>query len=311
MPQNYFITGQPKAGKTTMLKELVAELKKSGLSVGGFVSPEERHHGTRTAFQVMDVDSGKKANLASVDGDGPKVSKYYVNVKSFESIAVPSMERCDSYDVFVIDEIGVMEMKSSRFARLLDRILESDTPLIATLHEHFIDTFGGSGEVLDLDKENRGQVYQRLLRHAKRSITKKPPAPAAKGMPAPKKEPAKKAEKAPKAKKEPKKAAPPKAKKAAAQKKAPSPPPKTMRAEAPRVEEMEPEPPKEARESQRPPEYTDDKATLEEMKRAGEKEEERHKKKKEEMADAEEQEEARHKKKKEGILGRLRKIFGG
>jgi nucleoside-triphosphatase len=206
MPRNYFITGEPKTGKTTLLKELVAELKKGGLRVGGFVSPEERHHGTRTAFQVMDVDTGKKAQLANVDGDGPKVSKYHVDVRSFESIAVPSMEKAGDYDVFVIDEIGVMEMKSGRFSRLLDKIMESDTPLIATLHEHYIDTYSGSGEVLDLDSENRQQVYMRLLGMAKGSISKKPAKAEAKkeAKPAPKPAPKKAA---PKAKEKPAKAA--------------------------------------------------------------------------------------------------------
>ena len=197
MPRNYFITGQPKTGKTTLLKELVAELKNRGLRVGGFVSPEERHHGTRTAFQVMDVESGKKAQLASVGGDGPKVSKYHVDVRSFESIAVPAMERYDSYDVFVIDEIGVMEMKSDRFSRLLERILDSDTPLVATLNERYINTYTGDGEVVDLDNEDREQAFLRLLRSAKENIQRKPAkAEKKEAKPAPKPAPKKAAKKA-------------------------------------------------------------------------------------------------------------------
>ncbi len=286
MPQNYFITGQPKAGKTTLLKELVAELKKSGLSVGGFVSPEERHHGTRMAFQVMDVESGKKGMLASVDGDGPKVSKYHVDVKSFEAIAVPSMEKRDSYDVFVIDEIGVMEMKSGKFEALLDEILESDTPLIATLNDRYVDEFRESGDILDLDKESRGQVFQRLLRLAKASITKR--APAAKEKPAPKKAPPKKAPaKAGKAAR----VAPPKAAKKAA------PPPKAKKAAPakmappPRMEEAAEKPEPAAHEAP-PAEERPEPAAH--PKQAEEKPSEEHKKKK-----------------KEGIFGRIKKLFGG
>lgn len=289
MPQNYFITGQPKAGKTTLLKDLVAELKKAGLSVGGFVSPEERHHGTRTAFQVMDVESGKKARLASVDGDGPKVSKYHVDVRSFESIAVPSMGKCAGYDVFFIDEIGVMEMKSDKFADLLDKVLESDTPLIASLNERYLDEFRESGEVLDLDKESRGQVYQRLLRLAKASITKKPAAAKAKPAPkkeAPKKAPAKKPEKAAPPKAEKRAPPPPKAKKAAKTappKRAASPPPMEKAGEAPEPM-MTP-----AEERHEAPAAMEAKQEREEEKPA-----EEHKKKK-----------------KEGLFGRIKKLFGG
>ncbi len=284
MPQNYFITGQPKAGKTTLLKELVAELKKSGLSVGGFVSPEERHHGTRMAFQVMDVESGKKAMLASVDGDGPKVSKYHVDVRSFEGIAVPSMEKRESYDVFVIDEIGVMEMKSGKFSALLDKILESDTPLIATLNDRYIDEFRESGDILDLDRESRGQVFQRLLRLAKASISKKEPKPAAakeKAAPkkaAPKKAPAKPG-KAAKAAPMKKAAPPPKAKKAVPPKKAPP---------QPQVKEAEPEPPAHEAEEERPEPAAHPK-----------------------QAEEKPSEEEHKKKKKEGLFGRIKKMFGG
>jgi len=174
MPQNYFITGEPKAGKTTLLKELIEALSKSGLKVGGFISPEERHHGTRTAFHVMDVESRKQEMLASVDGDGPKVSKYHVDVRAFESIAVPAMDHVDNYDVFVIDEIGRMELKSRKFIRLLDKVFESHTPVIATLHRDYVNRYGLSGEVIRLTVANRNSTYYSLLRKAKKSIRRRP-----------------------------------------------------------------------------------------------------------------------------------------
>lgn len=182
MPQNYFITGEPKAGKTTLLKDLIKELRKGGLKVGGFVSPDERHHGTRTAFYVMDVESGKREMLASVDGDGPKVSKYHVDVRAFESIAVPAMERVDSYDVFIIDEIGRMELKSQRFNRLLDKVFESPTPVIATLHRDYVDRYRVSGDVVRLTVANRNSTYYSLLRSAKKSLKKMPKRRARKKM---------------------------------------------------------------------------------------------------------------------------------
>jgi nucleoside-triphosphatase len=199
MPRNFFITGNPKSGKTTLLKQLVKELKKTGLKVGGFVSPDERHHGTRTAFRVMDVDSGKTAMLARVDGDGPKVSKYHVDVKSFEGIALPSMKKSRDYDVVIIDEIGAMELKSAKFASMLDDLLESETHLIATLHRDLVDKYATDGEVLEIDEENRSQVYQRLFREAasmKKAPKKKAEKPQKKA-PEKKMAPAKKAGKKP------------------------------------------------------------------------------------------------------------------
>jgi nucleoside-triphosphatase len=214
MPQNYFLTGMPKAGKTTVLWELVKELKDNGLKVGGFLSPDEKHHGTRTAFHVVDVQSRKKALLADVNGDGPKVSKYHVNIKSFEEVAIPAMRKCSQCDVMVIDEIGMMEMKSGKFLKELDNILDSDVPLIASLGQDYVKKFSPLGEVLNVTPSSREKIHKRLLEEASSTIRKrKEPAPAKKkktGMKkeAPKKKARKKSsraakKKAPKAEKKP------------------------------------------------------------------------------------------------------------
>ncbi len=183
MPQNFFITGLPKAGKTMLLRRLIKALKAQGLKVGGLISPEETHHGTRTGFFVKDIGTGRIARLADLDADGPKVSKYHVDVKSFESVAVPAMEGFEGYDVVVIDEVGPMELKSAKFADLLDRILESDTPLIASLHEDFAPKYVVNGDVILLAENNREAVYDELMESI-RSIGKKTAKKKAKPEPA-------------------------------------------------------------------------------------------------------------------------------
>jgi nucleoside-triphosphatase len=169
MPQNFFVTGMPKSGKTTLLMRIVEELRKKGLKVGGFTSPEEKHHGTRTAFYVVDIATGKQALLASVDGDGPKVSKYHVDVRSFETVAVPALDR-SGYDVIVIDEIGAMELQSGKFRELVDELLESPVPLIASLHRDCVDKYGAYGEVMMLTSDNHEQVRFALMGRVKEAI---------------------------------------------------------------------------------------------------------------------------------------------
>ncbi len=189
MPQNYFITGLPKAGKTVLLRRLIKSVKARGLRVGGLISPEERHHGTRTGFYVKDVSSGRIGRLADVDADGPKVSKYHVDLRSFESIALPAMKACRECDVVFIDEIGPMELKSLKFSDLLDSILESGTPVIASLHTDLAPKYGFYGEVLLLAENNREAVYTELMRKLnalgkrpamKKAQAKKPAAAKAK-----------------------------------------------------------------------------------------------------------------------------------
>jgi nucleoside-triphosphatase len=179
MPQNFFISGMPKAGKTTLLARMVAELKSHGLRVGGFISPEETEHGTRTGFYVKDVDSGEIGLLAGVDADGPMVSKYHVDLKSFENIALPPLRRFEEYDVIVIDEIGRMELKSQKFSDALDRVLESSTPLIASLHSDFIGRYGQTGQVIFLEENNHEAAYRELVEDVKAIVKGREAADAA------------------------------------------------------------------------------------------------------------------------------------
>jgi nucleoside-triphosphatase len=214
MPLNFFITGLPKSGKTTLLRKIVAELKSHGLRVGGFVSPEEKMHGTRTGFYVQDLDSGEIGLLADVNADGPKVSKYGVDIKSFENVVLSGMRNFEKYDVIVIDEIGRMELKSQKFSDALDSVLESTTPLIASLHSDYVDRYAGQGEVIFLEENNREAAYRELVDRVNaigkkpKKAPKKPVAkPPKKAAPARKATP-KKAVKAQKPAKKPKKERP-------------------------------------------------------------------------------------------------------
>jgi nucleoside-triphosphatase len=246
----------PKSGKTTLLWELVEELQGKGLKVGGFISPSEAHHGTRTAFHVMDIETGKEGLLASVDGDGPKVSKYHVDVKSFESIALPCMQDCDKYDVIVIDEIGRMEMKSRKFAWMLDKVLDSDTPLIISLGKDYVTKYKSLGDVYNLTGSNRGRVYADILRKAKEGIGKKPPKRAKKPeKPSPKKKKKKKPKRELK-KAKVKKAAKKKAPKKTAKKKADSPKKASKKRAAPK-KAKEKRAKKKAPAKEKPPEHAE------------------------------------------------------
>jgi len=189
MPQNFFVTGLPKSGKTTLLRRIIKDLKEMGLKVGGFISPEQTHNGARSGFYVEDIETGRIELLADKNVDGPKVSKYHVDIKSFESVSIPAMERFRRYDVMIIDEIGRMELKSARFSELLDRVLDSGTPLVASLHNDFIEKYGAYGNVLYLTGNNHEDVYDELLEGIKSYRERRKAAP--------KKEEAKKAKMAP------------------------------------------------------------------------------------------------------------------
>jgi nucleoside-triphosphatase len=95
----------------------------------GFYTEELRERGRRVGFDVVTID-GRRAPLARVGATGPRVSRYGVDVRSFEDLGVATLEsalaQCGY--VLVVDEIGKMELFSERFCELLERIFAPGAP---------------------------------------------------------------------------------------------------------------------------------------------------------------------------------------
>ena len=115
------VTGQPGCGKTTAVKTLVDELRASGASVRGFYTDEVLQGGRRIGFDIVSVPDGRRGPLARKGATGPKVGKYGVDVSGFERLALPTLEVDEDDDtIYVLDEIGRMELKSDAFATRVD-----------------------------------------------------------------------------------------------------------------------------------------------------------------------------------------------
>jgi nucleoside-triphosphatase len=121
-PPRILLTGRPGCGKTTVIKRAV-ELIGSDLCAG-FYTEEVREKGRRVGFDVVTLD-GRRGPLARVGARGPKVSRYGVDLASFEELGVQTLERAleAGARVLVVDEIGKMELYSERFTALVDRLL--------------------------------------------------------------------------------------------------------------------------------------------------------------------------------------------
>ncbi len=129
------LTGAPGVGKTTVLEKTVGILKAQGISVGGMISREVREGSNRVGFEIVDLTNGARGWLAHVNGKGPSVGKYHVNLQDLEGIGVKAIvdaiERCQ---VIVIDEIGPMELYSQKFKQFVAQALQSQKPVLAVVH---------------------------------------------------------------------------------------------------------------------------------------------------------------------------------
>jgi len=175
----WFITGNPGSGKTTLVMLIVEKLKHEGINIDGFITREIKEDNVRTGFQIIDVKTRNKGLLASkkLKIHGPRVGSYVVNLEDIEIVAVQALERAfNSSDVIIIDEIGTMELFSSSFKSIVNKILKSNKNCLATIHRNhlnFIDLVtSDSKKLYHLSRENWssmfGEISEEILNYFKR-----------------------------------------------------------------------------------------------------------------------------------------------
>jgi nucleoside-triphosphatase len=166
MNSNILITGVPGVGKTTVITKLVDLCR--DLSPRGFYTAELREGGVRTGFELRDLD-GTTITLAHVSFSvGPRVGKYRVDLDGFNRY----LERCDltgdDGGVVILDEIGKMECFSRRFRSLICHLLDSETPVIATIAKRGGEFITGikkrsDSELIEVTRANRDNLPRLII----------------------------------------------------------------------------------------------------------------------------------------------------
>lgn len=135
------VTGPPGVGKSTLVSRVVLKLKSVGVIVGGFTTAEVRSRGVRTGFEVRDLTTGRKGELASVAARfGPKVGRYRVNLTNLANVGAAGLEAAAKFsELVVVDEVGPMELVSPEFRRALKKCIEAEKPMLAVVHERLED----------------------------------------------------------------------------------------------------------------------------------------------------------------------------
>ncbi|KAL5099675.1 hypothetical protein RYX36_004002 [Vicia faba] len=138
--KSLLVTGPPGVGKSTLIMRVFDTLKASNptLKIQGFYTREVRLAGERVGFEVVTLD-GRTCPLASSKFSSqeshrwPNVGKYKVDVASFESLALSELQVREDTDLFIIDEVGKMELYSSSFFPAVLKVLESNIPILASI----------------------------------------------------------------------------------------------------------------------------------------------------------------------------------
>jgi len=179
MKTSFLLTGRPGIGKTTALVGIVDRLRGAGIEVGGVISRERRVAGIRQGFELVDLLSNRVGTLADVTGEGPRVGKYRVNLQDLEEIGVTALETSlERADVTAIDEVGPMELYSENFLVAMRRALESQKPIVGTIHSNLrhpiVDEIRHreNVEVLDVTIDNRDRIPDEIAGRILRLLDK-------------------------------------------------------------------------------------------------------------------------------------------
>lgn len=122
--KNILITGFPRVGKTTLITSIIEEMQKE---VVGFVTEEVRENNRRIGFEIKTY-SGRKLLLASKRNTTSRyrVASYGVYLENLDKIIEHLSEELltTNYELIIIDEIGKMELFSSKFRKFVTGCLE-------------------------------------------------------------------------------------------------------------------------------------------------------------------------------------------
>lgn len=161
------LTGEPRVGKTTVIQKIIENLD---CEFSGFYTQEIREGNERTGFKIITFQGIEKI-LAHVNIKGsPRVSKYGVDLQALDSIVSESLEKAvhQNKSVFVIDEIGAMEILSRNFCVVVSKLLSGNFLVIGTIVKRsfpFTDKIKSMPNVtlLEVSRDNQETIVQEVL----------------------------------------------------------------------------------------------------------------------------------------------------
>lgn len=168
------LIGRPGIGKTTVIRRTLMNLQ--GIRCAGFYTEEVREGGQRRGFKICTLD-GDEGTLASVSKKkGPRVGRYTIHIEEFEELVLPVIDpESNPADLYVIDEIGKMELFSERFRDSLMKLLAGPSNLLATIAKKgsgFVDQIKERTDVelIEVTKDNRNHLPAAIVQQILASL---------------------------------------------------------------------------------------------------------------------------------------------
>ena len=164
--RHLLLIGRAGIGKTTLLKRLIQELRRS--LVDGFLIEELREAEQRVGYWLSPLD-GRQVLLAHRRmARGARVGPYRVNAGVLKDVAIPVLQRARQHARLVfLDELGRMTLCSRPFVAAVQELLERGPRVVATAGVAPLPFLTAlkqrrDVELIPLTASNRGGVEEEL-----------------------------------------------------------------------------------------------------------------------------------------------------
>lgn len=141
MAQTLFLTGEPRVGKTTLLKNVLEEVSAlfPANLVGGFYTGEVRENDQRRGFKLVTLD-GKECAFSHADFTKSPIQlqgsqfSYGIDIECLETMGVGALKSAlNPGGLLIIDEIGKMQLFSEAFQEIVLEALEHPVFMLGTI----------------------------------------------------------------------------------------------------------------------------------------------------------------------------------
>ncbi|MCF8367547.1 MAG: nucleoside-triphosphatase [Bacteroidales bacterium] len=141
-PLIYIVTGEQGSGKTTFLKEVILELKKEKIRIGGIVAEGYWKNNQRDRFELVNQSNGARIVYCQrTPNEGwENIRSFFINPlgQSFGEEAL-NPKNIRDIDLLVMDEIGPFELQGKAWAGMITLLLEEvNIPMVWVVRESLV-----------------------------------------------------------------------------------------------------------------------------------------------------------------------------
>lgn len=161
---NIFLTGKKRVGKSTILEDILKELK---YSFGGYVT-ERKVENDKRIFTIKSLyDGNSRFNIAKVNINNYE-KKVFIEV--FEKNLINILDNSMKYrDIIVLDELGSVENDINIFTSKVYELLDSKKPVVGVIKEYdceFLNNIRNRKDVklIEVTENNRDMIKDEILK---------------------------------------------------------------------------------------------------------------------------------------------------